>query len=592
MKLRVRLILSYTVLALVASLLLGAFYKQYTEKQHETEAFHTAQMWCEQMLNTYIDSQNQMEQATLFLLSSQEVLSSIRYLSVNMEEEETNKIDVNFEKAIVRRNINTSYNLENFYRIIVFNQYGVIAYSNNKEKKSFDTSVNPLDLWWLPEVIDTKGNFVVIGSHSDDWDTKYNNPQQVFSLVKEIQGDHLGFIEVQKSVQSLEEFLSIPGREVSVILARADGTAIYVSEHLDADKYRHYLEQEEWIAKEKNEESGSNELIAVKTSAEGDIRILLVGEWDKVIPDSGSLLNMTAVIIGAFLLFSVVFIVVTADVLTKPLRQLRDKMENCDLANIGQKIEIRSSDEDVQALTTSFQNLLERLDRSIQTEKKLTILQLQAQFDTLQAQINPHFIYNVLNTISNRGFENNDNVLCNISGNLAAMLRYSTNTIKRYVTLKEEVEYLHSYLYLQQTRFGERLQTDIQIDQDIEQEMVPKIIIQQLVENSIEHGGGDETSIRITVRGYRTDAGWRIEVLDNGIGLSKKSIQELADKMQKMKEQLQTFKSLEMEIGGMGLANTFGRMYLLYQDALIFYIDNRKTQKGAVAVIGVEKTVE
>lgn len=165
-----------------------------------------------------------------------------------------------------------------------------------------------------------------------------------------------------------------------------------------------------------------------------------------------------------------------------------DQMENTGLENLDAELAVPDTDDEVQAVGIAYQNLMRRLNESIVKEKRMSLLQLQAQFDTLQAQVNPHFLYNVLNVISSRGIMDGDEEICEICGCLAAMLRYSTNTKERYATVEKELEYLERYIFLLKSRYEHRLEVEVDCEESVKHEQLPKIVLQQLVENNIQHG--------------------------------------------------------------------------------------------------------
>ncbi len=109
-------------------------------------------------------------------------------------------------------------------------------------------------------------------------------------------------------------------------------------------------------------------------------------------------------------------------------------------------------------------------------------LQLQAQLDMLQAQVNPHFIYNTLNVISSRGILDDDEVICDICDDLAGMLRYSTDTEKKTATIRMELEYLRKYFSLMKYRYEYKLEYAIEMDPEIDEQWIPKLTVQQFVE--------------------------------------------------------------------------------------------------------------
>lgn len=231
----------------------------------------------------------------------------------------------------------------------------------------------------------------------------------------------------------------------------------------------------------------------------------------------------------------------------------------------------------------------ERLYKAIRREKQLSDLQMQTQFDMLQAQVNPHFIYNVLNVISSRGSMNDDEVICDICDDLAGMLRYSTDTKQKYATLRQEITYLELYFSLLKYRYRHKLEYEIELESEIEEQKLPKLVIQQLVENSISHGFRNSSKVmKISVRGYQENGYWYICVQDNGEGFSKKVMEDLEKKFRQLRMDLaDDERSVKMQIGGMGLLNTYARLYLLNGENMEFHICNRK-EGGAETIIGVK----
>lgn len=587
MKLRIRLILSYMVLAIAGAMVLGIVYNHYTIEKYQSKIYTDLQFWENQLLNQYEDSQKKMEQVASYILSDQDSLVAIRFLSKKMATKEVDMVVINENKGTVRRNLNTAYIIDNFYRVIVFNQYGIIAASDNQGDKVIDMKKVPSQIPWIKQIDNKKGKFVLIGSHKDDWGVK-DRSIDVYSIVKEIQGDNLGYIEIQKTIDSMDKIFSSPDRKKKIILMNENGEILYHTKGVNVGDYLSILKKDDGIAKV--DINGQKELLAIQTSKECQVKLLLIENWNEAMASLPNTFGMTSVITSAFLLFSICFIMVTADRLTRPLRKLREKMEQTQLSNIGQDIIIESSDADIQALAQTYQQLLARLECSMIQEKKLALLQMQAQFDTLQAQINPHFIYNVLNVISGRGIENDDEIICDICGNLAAILRYSTNTKVRYATLMQEIDYLKNYIFILKARFEERFSFELNMKKGLEQVIVPKIVLQQLVENSIEHGyAGSMEKMEIQVNGYRDDSGWRIEVTDNGKGITEDVILSFYESIEKIKLKLiDKNEIIELGIGGMGLLNTYARMFLLYQEDVIFGLKNRKNEKGTIVTIGVK----
>lgn len=587
MKFRTRITLGYAALALAISLGLGMFYNMYIIQKYETAAFNQFGILSEQMLNNLDENIQKMTQVTLALLSDQDAVQTIRELSVDMADPEDHVADIVNGKARVKRDLYTAYNLENFYRVVVFNRYGYIAASATMQERLVNAEKDVSEIPWLGEVTGTKGRSILVGEHPDDWGEADSAPQ-VYSLVREIQGDHLGFIEVQILKKDFGEIFEVSDDTIKVIAVKGNGDILYASEGTEAEKYSRLFADETGTLKEKSPVSGKTELVSIGKSEESGVRLILIQDRKAAMADMP---NAWAAAMGvAVLVFlpSLAFIFFMAERLTRPMQALRRRMEKTELSNLTEEITIDSRDEDINALTKAYQDLMFRLDHSLNVEKKLNLLQLQAQFDTLQAQINPHFLYNVLNVISSRGMKDNDETICEICGRLADMLRYSTNTKTRYDSIAEEVAYTEQYLYLIKVRYGDKISLDTEIDSGIKAQIVPKTVLQQIVENSINHGFENNTGgMKMSVRGYQEDGRWFLSVRDNGQGFGEETLRDLNEKFARTKKSLFEDRSnIELEIGGMGLVNTYARLLLIYSDSLVFELKN--TEDGAEVLFGAK----
>lgn len=588
MNLKIRLIISYTLFAIVITMIFSIIFGVYLQQRRDAEIFYIAGTMSKQRINNFEVMENSMEQVTQMLLSDEEVLQTIRSLSSWMGDKEKFALEIAEGRAAIRKKINTAYNIDHYYRVIVYNQYGFVAASANGGERLVDQEADPTGFAWAERTVGTKGKYILLGMHTDTWGKK-KEPERVFSTIKELQGNHLGFIEVQMAEEQIEKLFFDTG-EAEVILVK-DGDVLYASAEIDPGVYEDYFGQEDQVGKKKNPVTGMEELVVVDHSPDSGVQLISVQKWDDVASKDIGIYFLAVCMGSIFFLCSVIFIIVTAHLLTAPLRELRIQMEKTELSSIYEPFEIKSSDMDIQALTVSYQSLMKRLERSVNKEKKMIMVHMQTQFDILQAQVNPHFLFNVLNVISNRGMRNDDEVICEICGNLASMLRYSTNTKERYATVRQEIDYLQNYVYLLKSRFKERLHVEISVEEALMEEGVPKIFIQQLVENSLEHGYSKNSGeMYIAVYGERKDDGWVISVEDKGKGIDGQEQRKLMEKLEQMHSRLKNHvELLEAEIGGMGIVNVYGRMYLLYGEETVFEIESLEQGKGVIVTIGVNR---
>jgi signal transduction histidine kinase len=199
----------------------------------------------------------------------------------------------------------------------------------------------------------------------------------------------------------------------------------------------------------------------------------------------------------------------------------------------------------------------EREFRAAELEKRLAQSKLQA----LQMQLNPHFLFNTLNSISSlmhKDVEAADRMIALLSD----LLRYTLESTDAHeVPLHQELEFLGRYLEIQQTRFGERLQVEMDVAPDTLEARVPNLVLQPLVENAICHGIAPRASQgRVILRAQRRDGWLHLEVRDNGDGLPPN----------------------EAPNEGVGLSNTRARLQQLYGNEHQFVF--AKAPEGGLAV--------
>ena len=529
-----------------------------------------------QVDNTY----DVMNQVTDYVLSDMDMLDAIRGLS-DVNNQYYNDMLASRE-ATLRNKLGNNYFLSNFYRVIFFNSNGNLVYCTMDTDESYiDIVMDVENNQWIEEADMLYGKPLLIGIHEDNW--KKDNKEVVFSMLRAIQGEKMGYIEVQQKATKLESMFSLPNDSVNIIVLLEDGEVLYSDAEEQLETLRKLAE---------GKPDGSYQLkgwlISISTTKAG---VQMILSENMKLMDGAERNTLFFAFLLIICVFSVImgFIVLISNRLTRPLHEIRTLMEQTEITNLNHEIRIDTKDDEIVSFGRTYENLLKRLGEAVDKEKKLSLLQLQAQFDSLQAQVNPHFLYNVLNVISTRGLEDGDEGICEICGNLAAMLRYSTSNVERYATIKEELDYMKRYVDLLQCRYEDRLIVEIEYEDSIEKEILPKIVLQQLIENSVLHGYNKEDVImNIQVRGFRDHEGWYIQVKDNGEGMGKEVLHNLNCRMKEIREKIHVRQSaIEMEIGQMGLMNLYARLYLLYADKLIFCINN-VGERGTEVIIGAK----
>lgn len=588
MRFQTKIIMGYAVFVLGAALILGFSYYRYNLKQYEKTEKKSMEVTAQQMISQMDEMFKTMELTMQYILSDYRVLSAIRMLS---EAEELN-IEESYQKEAVsniQSGLRTDFIVKNFHRTIVFNRTGNAVASMNVLSRAHMSSEDFEGMVWLKRADAGKGKPVIANAHEDTWGIG-SNPQ-VFSLIKAVQGNNMGYIEVQKRVEEIGKLIQLPKEDLQYAIFVNGNELLYANFPVDRQENLKELEllaekEGKYVAYAHIETGDGKKLVAKEQSEKYDIAVLLMENLSSVKQNSAMTLSMTFGIAGVFFVISMLFVILISTILTKPIRELRKAMEDTQIENLGESMVADSAIDEIKALNVSYRNVLDRLQISMLKEKKMAMLQLQAQFDTLQSQVNPHFLYNVLNIIAARGMSNHDEGICNMCASLASMLRYSTNTKTRYAVIREELSYLEQYFYLQKARYEHRIVFEIRVSDEVKQEIIPKMSLQQIVENCINHAFENMTGqMVIHITGWRDKDRWYCKVADNGQGMEESRLELLKLEFEKTKSRiLKLGENIELEIGGMGLVNTYARLLLLYNDELVFKIQN--VEAGLEVIIG------
>jgi len=208
---------------------------------------------------------------------------------------------------------------------------------------------------------------------------------------------------------------------------------------------------------------------------------------------------------------------------------------------------------EITALEASFNNMLERLTLSMNQEKQAFLL-------AMQAQMNPHFLYNVLSVINAVALEGKSAVVADICGNLSFILRYSSSYVDSTATIAEELRFTAEYLELMKARYDYMFSYSVQVEDDLKSVTIPKLIIQPICENCFTHAFSNmEPPYRIAIQVERIPDGFIIRVTDNGCGFQEALRLTITERANNAGYGDLT----NMQIGGLGLLSSVVRLKLL-----------------------------
>ncbi|MFD2705693.1 sensor histidine kinase [Salibacterium lacus] len=248
--------------------------------------------------------------------------------------------------------------------------------------------------------------------------------------------------------------------------------------------------------------------------------------------------------------------------LNRPLQQLSEAAEEVSGGNFeGEPVRIQSSDE-MKLLGDTFNQMREDISTYVEEMKEkaeMDHLMKELELKHLQNQINPHFLFNTLNTVSKMAYLEEADHTSRLMESVSVLLRYNLGNIDKSVALREEVNAVESYFHIQETRFQGRVAFHMDMDQDALSVRVPRLVLQPLVENAFIHGVEPlEEGGTITVQINNEAEQAVVEVMDDGIGMTEHQLQHIFD----------PDRPDDDHVGhstGLGLVNVRRRLQLFYQ---------------------------
>ena len=302
--------------------------------------------------------------------------------------------------------------------------------------------------------------------------------------------------------------------------------------------------------------------IMVSSYAEGPEWYLL-----SLIPESvytADVLSVsTAILITAAVALIIAAIIAAAAyrAISRPVEALAEAMDSSGIGDLSRRVPVQGTDE-IARLGASFNRLMDDLQSSIQKEYIMNLRQKDAVIRALQAQLDPHFLYNVLQSIGSIALVNDIPEISTITISLGNMLRYSIKGDGTLATLREELEHVRDYLSIQKIRFQDRLDYIIDVPECVMDGLLPRVSLQPMVENAIIHGFEPHSDRGIIcVRSWLEGGTLVIEVSDDGQGMS-------SAKLDAINRQLAGEAGLESgPETGIGINNLSARLKLLYEQA-------------------------
>ncbi|MEG0319669.1 MAG: sensor histidine kinase [Niameybacter sp.] len=404
-----------------------------------------------------------------------------------------------------------------------------MIYSNIKESQIYGSRISMLEegvkeLWYLKNRSFQEGTLTY---------TTGNRKDRVLSLIEDIQyidtsnftKRYLGFVKLdidpvklfQPVKESTEEFYPY-----DIIVLDKDNQLIYASN----DKLLAEVDGIDIRELKSNRMIQQNGVMVYGDTIDSyGLKILFLFEGDLFIKEQArlqkSMMPMIILLVG--------FIVVTIYCFTrnfsKRVEGLVQKFKLAEEGNFNVTEEIGGNDE-IALLDKQFNHMLRHIDKLIQKNYIQQLEKKASELRNLQLQINPHFLYNTLETISALAAVKGAFEICDLCEKLGDIFRYSLGkNYGEYVTIRQELKHTQNYIFIQKARFGEKFEVYYEVEEALMEHQILRFILQPIVENAIVHGLGTcATKGKLTIFVGKEGTDIIIKVEDNGVGMTKERL--------------------------------------------------------------------
>ncbi|MDO5422124.1 MAG: sensor histidine kinase [Eubacteriales bacterium] len=551
---RTSILLSFAVLVISALAIFLVFSMNFTQNAVlENSIDYTSQLV--DQLNADIDSyMNYMENIAELVTSG------------------SNVSDVLFSKNILRRESAKGRIAEQFATVLSTRSdicnIGILGdngrYLINNEEAVYNEYANIEGMKWYQQTMAAGGTPVVSYSHVQN--IVKDSYQWVVTLSMGLKNPDTGdiegifFIDLNYSaISDLCEQINL-GNKGYLFILDSEGNIVYhpwqqlLYNGLKTERIQEVLDAEDgsFVTKE----GDNSKLYTLSRSEKTGWTVAGVAYTNELMKNKEEMQLMY--LVAAFVLFlaAILFAALITSGITKPVKTLRNFMKEVEQGHFDHVYIPVYGENEFASLNNSFNIMADRIqelmEANVQEQKEKRKSELQA----LQAQINPHFLYNTLDSIIWMAEWGKNKEVVLMTSSLAKLLRQSISNEKEIVTIEQEIDYTRSYLTIQKMRYKDQLEFEIDVDPDILKVPIVKLVVQPLAENAIYHSikyMEEKGTIRIT--GEEKDGDILLNVSDDGVGMDAETLAHILEKKPDDRERKHK---------GVGIYNVHNRLQLYY----------------------------
>ncbi len=358
-----------------------------------------------------------------------------------------------------------------------------------------------------------------------------------------------------------------------IVLQNEDGERFYQTNETYAQEIQPFTRPPTLIDSDEHElhfSEGRNLLASTSFLDHSNIGLSIIYPSTELAHNRKNTLRITIMVFVLVMLVIAIFSLLAQQYITRPIQFLGKAMRSVRNGNFNVTLKPNRWHDDLSELTANFNFMTEKIQDLIEKEYKMQLRNKEAQFLALQMQINPHFLYNTLQTIGGKAVLIGDYEIHEMCRALGDMFRYSFYEGNMESTLGLELAHLNNYLYIQQLRFEDSLQMEFNVQSELMDCSIIRFVLQPVMENTIVHAMGKEEQswLRVWVSAVRQGEAVLITIQDNGPGMEEGKLAALQSALE--------YPSSEVFSGvSIGLRNVHERIRLFYGPSYGLRLDSK-----------------
>ena len=401
-----------------------------------------------------------------------------------------------------------------------------------------------------------------------------------------------GYIVCDFNAQNISDLMSkyISSRDVYVWLQPRGDISIAQVGNITKEESRIFSDLTQTIATASNEfpefenEYGSFYLNSI-AMRKYNLHIVMLTPQSLLLETQSALVRTLLVIAGIIILLMLFLGTLISGFIYRPVEALSSTMIRIKNGEKELRVKTDGWSDELKVMGEEFNEMLDRIQKMVEEEYEAKVLMERTQYKVLQAQINPHFLYNTLDTMSGIAASQDCMLVSGLCQSLSAIFRYSLDISDTQATLQQEMAHVRNYLYVMDVRNGNSVKYTYHIDTDTLQDSIPSITLQPIVENALQHGlrmtRRKDKELIITAK--HNDGRLFVTIEDNGAGMDADA----------MNEQLEKADIGRIEMGrSIGIMNVNARIKNVYGNNYgIHYESDQETGTRAIIILPTVKMV-